>query len=56
MIDMQNAIRYSLLYRLLRHTSVTINTLRPTQNGRHFADYIFKSIFLNEIYCILINI
>ena len=25
-----------------------INTLRPRQNGRHFADDIFKRIFLNE--------
>ena len=25
-----------------------INTLRTRQNGRHFADDIFKSIFLNE--------
>ena len=25
-----------------------INTLRPRQNGRHFADNIFKYIFLNE--------
>ena len=25
-----------------------INTLRPKQNGRHFADDIFKCIFLNE--------
>ena len=25
-----------------------INTLRPRQNGRHFADAIFKWIFLNE--------
>ena len=25
-----------------------LNTLRPTQNGRHFADDIFKYIFLNE--------
>ena len=25
-----------------------INTLRPRQNGRHFPDDIFKSIFLNE--------
>ena len=24
-----------------------INTLRPRQNGRHFADNIFKCIFLN---------
>ena len=25
-----------------------INTLRPRQNGRHFADDIFKRVFLNE--------
>ena len=25
-----------------------LNTLRPRQNGRHFADYIFKCILLNE--------
>ena len=25
-----------------------INSLRPRQNGRHFADDIFNSIFLNE--------
>ena len=25
-----------------------IGTLRPRQNGRHFADDIFKCIFLNE--------
>ena len=25
-----------------------INTLRPRQNGRHFADDIFKCTFLNE--------
>ena len=27
---------------------VNINTLRPRQNERHFADDIFKCIFLNE--------
>ena len=25
-----------------------INTLRPRQNGRHFADDTFKRIFFNE--------
>ena len=25
-----------------------LNTLRPRQNGRHFADDIFKCTFLNE--------
>ena len=33
-----------------------INTLRPRQNGRHFADDIFKCIFLNENVCIPIKI
>ena len=33
-----------------------INTLRPTQNGRHFADDIFKCIFLNENVWISIEI
>ena len=32
------------------------NTLRPRQNGRHFADDIFKCIFLNEIAWIPIKI
>ena len=33
-----------------------INTLRPRQNGRHFADDIFKCIFLNENVLIPIKI
>ena len=33
-----------------------INTLRPTQNGRHFPDDIFNCIFLNENIWILIKI
>ena len=32
------------------------NTLRPRQNGSHFADDIFKCIFLNENVWISINI
>ena len=28
----------------------------PGQNGRHFADGIFKCIFMNENFCILIPI
>ena len=34
---------------------MSFNTLRPTQNDTHFADYIFKSIFLYDI-CISIQI
>ena len=33
-----------------------VNTLRPRQNGRHFADEIFKRIFMNENVRISINI
>ena len=32
------------------------DTLRPRQNGRYFADDIFKCIFLNENVWILIKI
>ena len=33
-----------------------INTLRPIQNGCHFADNVFKCIFLNENFWISNNI
>ena len=33
-----------------------VDTLRPRQNGRHFADDIFKCIFSNENVWILIKI
>ena len=33
-----------------------VNTLNPGQNGRHFADDIFKRILLNENHDILIVI
>ena len=38
------------------HLIVLLNTLRPRQNGRHFADDIFKCIFLNENVSITIKI
>ena len=33
-----------------------VNTLRPRQNGRHFADDTFKRIYLNETFTIAIKI
>ena len=33
-----------------------LNTLKPRQNGRHFADDMFKCIFLNDNILILIKI
>ena len=35
---------------------VQINSSPPGQYGRHFADYIFKCIFMNEKFCILIQV
>ena len=37
-----------VLYHCMTNVSSIINTLRPRQDGRHFADDIFKCIFLNE--------
>ena len=34
--------------RLVKMGQSPVNTLRPKQNGRHFADDILKCIFLNE--------
>ena len=36
--------------------NIDLNTLRPRQNGHHFADDIFKCIFLNENVLIAIKI
>ena len=43
-----NQTEYEMLF--------VLNTLRPRQNGRHFADAIFKCIFLNENVSISIQI
>ena len=40
----------------LYYNVLMLNTLRPRQNGRHFADDIFKCIFLNEDVWISIKI
>ena len=57
----QNLQRYSCYHVAiftLRHWQQTtnVNTLRPSQNGRHFPDDIFKCIFLNENVWISIRI
>ena len=47
--DMISSQRSHAIYLpILPSTSVTINSLRPRQNGRLFADDTFKRIFLNE--------
>ena len=41
---------------LIIHAIISVNTLRPTQNGHHFTDNIFKWISLNENVSISIEI
>ena len=47
MIDAINVVAPTFYY---KHTSpfLHVNTLRPKQNGRHFADEILKCTFLKE--------
>ena len=47
----QLALSYSHTSRGVRH-----NSLPPGQNGRHFTDDIFRCIFVNKKFCILIKI
>ena len=55
----QSLVPYLLMPWLMAssaYTSHSINTLRPRQNGHHFADDPFKHIFLNETPRITIKI
>ena len=36
------------VYKISHNVNMSINALRPRQNGRYFADDIFKCILLNE--------
>ena len=45
-------IKFRVLY-ILRTSTWRINSSSPGQNVRHFADNIFKCIFMNEKSCIL---
>ena len=55
----QKPLSGSKMVRLPMHICLTwpqwVNTWRPEQNGRHFADNIFKCIFLNENFIISMN-
>ena len=53
------AVTYFFLEREIHRTMNVlwfVNTLRPRQNGRHFADDTFKRIFINENVKFSINI
>ena len=46
-VQLKGIIEY-VFRRQLCFSEAQLNTLRPRQNGRHFADNIFKCIFLNK--------
>ena len=48
MAEVEQSKLISFRYAILQKCISCFNTLRPRQNGRHFPDYIFKCIFLNE--------
>ena len=63
MITLEISIQHKLLRSCLCYfnarisaDTIIINTLRPRQNGRHFADVTFKRVFMNENVRISINI
>ena len=45
-----------MVQRTLTHLSQKFNSSPPGQNGRHFADDIFRCIFVYEQFDILIKI
>ena len=47
-LTLRNVSNHVLRHELQVLCSPVINTLRPRQNRRHFADDIFKCIFLNK--------
>ena len=51
----RNLEMVTLLFQIVT-IAAYINTLRPRQNGRHFADDTFKHIFLKETVRISITI
>ena len=50
------AIKKFIIYHQIRNTLWdSFNSSPPGQNGHHFTDEIFRCIFMNEKYCILIQ-
>ena len=54
--NMHQHLEWYLYMPLLAGWLACLNTLRPGQDGRHFADDIFTCIFFNENGCILIKL
>ena len=56
MYDVLHFLNITLLCNIGYVSETRLKSSPPGQNGRHFADDIFKCIFLNEKLCILIRI
>ena len=56
MISKKCFVDQMTLFKLPREISSRVNSFRPGQNGCHSADDIFRCIFVNEKFCILIKI
>ena len=52
--DFRHEQNERIAYEKIVHFIITSSL--PEQNGRHFADGIFKWMFMNERFCILIRI
>ena len=48
MHNLRDVLHETSHYQVVKYLYAIFNTLRPKQNGRHFADDVFKYIFLNE--------
>ena len=46
----------ALYVRMISECHSVLNSSPPGQNGHHFADNIFRCIFMTEKFCILIKI
>ena len=53
LVEKDRTINLSTIERMVYWS---MNSSPPGQNGRHFADGVLRCIFMNEKFCILINI
>ena len=50
------SFRYDKIWSVMSFINPPVNSFPPWQNGRHFTDNLFRCIFVNEKFCILIQI
>ena len=49
-------MNFLMLWDAVNSSPPAVNSSPPGQNGRYFTDHVFRCIFLNEKFCILIKI